>query len=121
MSNQIIELKLPALHPAQEKVTQEAKRFNVLCCGRRWGKTVLGMDRLIHAALEGKPVAWFSPTNKLMAETWRALRSTLEPVTRSKSEQEKRLELLGGGSIELWSLDSPDRQPGPEVRDGGDR
>jgi hypothetical protein len=108
MSNQIIELKLPALHPAQEKVTQEAKRFNVLCCGRRWGKTVLGMDRLIHAALEGKPVAWFSPTNKLMAETWRELRSTLEPVTRSKNEQEKRLELINGGSIELWSLDSPD-------------
>src|SRR5258707_1085606 len=36
MSNQIIDLQLPALHPAQAKVIQEAKRFNVLCCGRRW-------------------------------------------------------------------------------------
>jgi hypothetical protein len=70
------------------------------------------MDRLIHPALSGKPVERFSPTNKLMAETWRELRATLAPVTRDKSEQEKRLELLGGGSIELWSLDSPDASRG---------
>jgi hypothetical protein len=66
------------------------------------------MDRLIEAALQHKPVAWFSPTNKLMADTWRALRSTLAPITRDKSEQEKRLELIGGGVIDLWSLDSLD-------------
>src|SRR5450755_566644 len=66
-----IKILLPALHATQLKVVQEAKRYNVLCCGRRWGKTVLGMDRLIHPALQGKPVAWFSPTNKLMADTWR--------------------------------------------------
>jgi Terminase RNaseH-like domain/Terminase large subunit, T4likevirus-type, N-terminal len=108
MSSKIIELNLPAPHPAQAKLIQEAKRFNVLCCGRRWGKTVLGMDRLIHPALKGKPVAWFSPTNKLMADTWRVVRSTLAPVTRDKSEQEKRLELIGGGVVEFWSLDSAD-------------
>ena len=57
-------------HPAQVKLIQQAKRFNVVCCGRRWGKTVLGIDRLIHPALKGKPVAWFSATHKLMADTW---------------------------------------------------
>ena len=66
------------------------------------------MDRLIHPALQGKPVAWFSPSNKLMADAWRVVRSTLAAVTRDKSEQEKRLELMGGGVIEFWSLDSPD-------------
>jgi hypothetical protein len=66
------------------------------------------MDRLIHAALKGNPVAWFSPTNKLMADTWRELLSILAPVMRDKSEQEKRIELIGGGVIDLWSLDSPD-------------
>ena len=66
------------------------------------------MDRLIHPALQGKPVAWFSPTNKLMSETWRESRSILAPITRDKNEQEKRLELIGGGVIEFWSLDSPD-------------
>ena len=66
------------------------------------------MDRLIHPALQGKPVAWFSPTYKILADTWRELRTTLAAVTRDKSEQEKRLELISGGTIELWSLDSPD-------------
>jgi hypothetical protein len=108
MSSKIISLNLPAPHPAQAKLIHEAKRFNVLCCGRRWGKTVLGMDRLIHPALKGEPVAWFSPTYKLIADTWRVLRSTLAPVTCDKSEQEKRLELMGGGVVELWSLDSAD-------------
>lgn len=67
-----------------------------------------GMDRLIHPALQGKPVAWFSPSYKVQADTWRQLRSTLGPVTRDKSEQEKRLVLINGGVVELWSLDSPD-------------
>jgi len=66
------------------------------------------MDRLIHPALKGKPVAWFSPTYKILSDTWRELRCTLEPVTRDKSEQEKRLELINGGVVELWSLDSVD-------------
>src|ERR1700732_3052354 len=103
-----IKLQLTALHPAQSLVIQQSKRFNVVCCGRRWGKTVLRMDRLIHLALEGKPVAWFSPSYKLLADTWRELRSRLAPVTRDKSEQEKRIELITRGVIELWSLDSPD-------------
>src|SRR5438105_1036089 len=108
MSNKTIALNLPALHPAQVQVIQQSKRFNVLCCGRRWGKTVLGIDQLIHPALQGKTVAWFSPTYKLLADTWRELRATLAPITRDKSEQEKRLELINDGVIDLWSLDNPD-------------
>jgi hypothetical protein len=64
-----------------ELLPDEAKRFNVCCCGRRWGKNVLGMDRLIHAALAGKPVAWFSRSYKLLSPVWRELQSTLRPLT----------------------------------------
>jgi hypothetical protein len=112
MSNKTIELNLRAPHPGQLQIIRESKRYNVVCCGRRWGKTVLGMDRLIHPALKGLPVAWFSPTYKLLADTWRELRTALAPVTRDKSEQEKRIELVSGGAIELWSLDSPDAARG---------
>src|ERR1035438_6839098 len=108
MSNKLIPLKLMAPHPAQLRLIQESQRFNVVCCGRRWGKTVLGMDRLIQAALEGKPVAWFSPTYRLLGDVWRELLCVLAPAIRQKSEQEKRLELINGGVIELWSLDSAD-------------
>src|SRR5450432_3022715 len=92
-----IELQLPNPHPAQVKVIQQAKRFNVVCCGRRWGKTVLGMDRLIQPALQGKPVAWFAPNYRLLSDVWRELQTTLEPVITRPNHQERRLELQGGG------------------------
>ena len=66
------------------------------------------MDRLIHPALQGKPVAWFAPNYRLLAEVWRELQTRLQPVLKSFSQQDRRLELHGGGTIEMWSLGSPD-------------
>lgn len=103
-----VQLTLPTPHPAQQKIIAEAKRFNVVCCGRRWGKTTLGQDRLVHPALRGKPVAWFSPTYRSLSDAWRALASTLHAITVRKSDSEHRLELRGGGVIEAWSLDNSD-------------
>ncbi len=103
-----IKLQLTLLHPSQLRVIQEARRFNVVCCGRRWGKTFLGTDRLIRIALEGKPVAWFAPNYRLLSDVWRKLQKTLRPVIAKVNEQERLLELLGGGVIEMWSLDGPD-------------
>jgi len=97
-----------APHPLQRQVLAEAKRFNVLCAGRRWGKNQLGMGRLIETALKGSPAAWFAPNYRLLADVWRSLVAKLQPVTIDKSEQEKRVELQGGGVIEMWSLDSAD-------------
>jgi hypothetical protein len=103
-----IKLQLTALHLAQQRVIQQAKRFNVVCCGRRWGKTVLGMDRLIHPAVQGKRVAWFAPNFRLLGDVWRDLQAILGPVIIRTCQQEWRLELRGGGVVEMWSLDSPD-------------
>lgn len=33
---------------------------------------------------------------------------TLQPVLSAKNEQERRIELLGGGAVDCWSLDSSD-------------
>src|ERR1039457_5019494 len=103
-----INLQLPAPHPAQARVIQKSKRFNIVCCGRRWGKTILGMDRLIEPALRGKPVAWFAPNYRLLSDVWRQLQVTLGPAIAKLNQEERRLELRGGGVVEMWSLDSPD-------------
>ena len=66
------------------------------------------MNRLIHPALHGKAVAWFAPNYRLLSEVWRELQTTLRPVVAGLNQQDRRLELHGGGSIEMWSLDSPD-------------
>lgn len=86
------------------------RRFNVVCCGRRrrWGKTRLGIDRLIGPALEGHPVAWFSPTYKMLTEVWRDVRNVLALVARRIAAQEHRIELITNGVVDMWSLDNPD-------------
>jgi hypothetical protein len=98
----------PVLHAAQEQVVSEARRFNVLQCGRRFGKTTLGVDLAIDPALDGKPAAWFAPTYKLLAEAWREIVRATRDVTAKISQQDKRIELITGGSIDCWSLDTPD-------------
>ena len=90
----------------------EARRFNVLACGRRWGKTRLGIDRLIRPALEGQPVAFFAPTYKMMSDVWRETYNTVLPTAKRVSAQEHRIELITGGVIDMWSLDTPDAPRG---------
>src|SRR5580765_2163544 len=105
-SRRRIEIELPSLHPAQRQVVEEAKRFNVLDCGRRFGKSLLGIELDIGPALEGYPVAWFSPTHKMLAEVWRDMRNILVPVIARTAVQEHRLELITGGVVDMWSLDA---------------
>jgi len=99
-------------HAAQWRVLQEAARYNVVVCGRRWGKTELGMERVCRMALAGYPAGWYAPTYKDAAQVWRELKHILAGVTSAKNETEKRLELVTGGSIDVWTLDNPDSSRG---------
>lgn len=109
-------IELPQPHAGQQKVIDGAKRFNVLECGRRFGKSTLGIDRLIETALQGDPSAWFAPSYKLLADIWRLTCAALAPLKPLTSVQEKRIELLTGGSIEFWSLDQPDAGRGRKYK-----
>jgi phage FluMu gp28-like protein len=103
-----IPLRLPEPHEMQQRVIDEARRFNVACLGRRSGKTVLGTRLAIDIARQGKPVAWCSPTYKMLLEVWRNLRHTLHDYATRISDADKRIDLHGGGCIEMWSLERPD-------------
>ena len=100
-------LKLPRPHQAQREVLDNRQRFNALCCGRRWGKTTIAMEVILRILMEGKPAAWFAPTYRLLKDAWAQIKQTLEPVTLRSLEAE-RLEVIGGGVLECWSLDKPD-------------
>ncbi len=103
-----LHIKLPGLHTEQRRVVAEAGRFSVLACGRRWGKSTLGLDRLIEPALYGAPVAFFSPTYKMLTETWRLAKTRLQPVAARINETRHCIELVTGGVVEMWSLYSAD-------------
>lgn len=101
-------IHLPRPHQAQAQILADARRFNVVACGRRFGKSTLGINRLVDGALRGQPVGWFSPTYKMLAEVWRDVARILQPVTIRRSAQQHRLELVTGGVVDMWSLETPD-------------
>jgi hypothetical protein len=101
-----ITVSLSKLHDNQAKVIRERKRFNVLSCGRRWGKSLMSVNLLAEPALEGYPTGYFAPTYKLLKGTFDACYKALEPVIAKKHDQQM-LELITGGSLEFWSLDKP--------------
>lgn len=101
-------IQIPKLHPAQRRIVTEAKRFNALVCGRRFGKTTLGIERVVDTITRGQPVGWFAPTYKLLQEVWREVEAIFEPVTMSVSTQERQIRVVGGGVIDFWTLEHPD-------------
>lgn len=84
-------------------MNSEKRRFNVLNCGRREGKTDEAERQLTETALAGLPAAYLCPTYKMLTQVWRDLVELL-PMAR-KLVAEYRLELPGGGSIDMWSGD----------------
>lgn len=97
----------------QRQIREEARRFNVVALGRRSGKTLLGEDLVVETVLDDRvPCAWFAPTYKELAAAWRELKELLQPIAVKVSEQEHRIEVLGGGALECWSLDSADTARG---------
>jgi hypothetical protein len=103
-----VQVQLHKLHPGQKAIADDPARFRVVMCGRRFGKSALGIRLVCDAALKGQPVGWFAPSYKLALEAWRELVSRLGPLIDRQSEQDKRLELKTGGVVEVWTLDSPD-------------
>lgn len=68
----------------------------------------MGHELVVRTALDRQPAGWFGPTYKLLEESWRELKRILGPVVTDKSEQEHRLALYGGGTIECWSMEGGD-------------
>jgi len=66
-------------------------------------------DVLIQPAIQhGQPVAWFAPIYRDLAENWRDVVHVLGPIIKSANTTDKRIELITGGVIDMWSLDDRD-------------
>jgi phage FluMu gp28-like protein len=59
-------------------------------------------------ALNGGFVGWFAPTYKLAGEAWREIVARLGPAATRVRDDDKRIELHGGGVVEVWTMDSDD-------------
>ena len=112
----IIETKFPDLHEAQLKVAQSDARWKILCAGRRFGKTRLGVQMCLETALAGKRAWWVAPTYTIARVGWRDIQ---EAARSFPPEYEPTISLVNmevtfpwcGGSIAVRSADSPHRLP----------
>lgn len=103
---------LPELRPSQAVIAASSARFRVVACGRRWGKTTLGLVMAAQAAAKGHRVWWVSPTYGLSFHPWRLLKKVFTGQWEHKLESERFIALPGGGTITVKSADNPDHLRG---------
>jgi len=110
------QVNLPALYPLQEQIKAEAARFNVLCIGRRAGKTYLSTNLILETALAGFPAAWFVPDYKVAIEAWRDIVRPIKHIATKVNATERRIELPNGGVVEIWTLENEDAGRGRKYK-----
>ncbi|MCK5644810.1 MAG: DNA-packaging protein [Gammaproteobacteria bacterium] len=107
-----VTLKPKKLHPTQREVFDKLTRFNVMRMGRRWGKTTIAEEYFLEPVLAGKPCGFMSPTYKMLSQVWREFGNVYAPIISRRNVQEKRYDLVTGGSIDFWSAESADSARG---------
>lgn len=107
-----VRIQLPNYHPAQMQIVKNLNRFNVLDCGRRFGKDVIERNYAMDGILAGEPVSWYEPTFKSLMENWSWFTDKLSPIIKRKSEVEHRIDILSGGYLEMWSLQDKEASRG---------
>ena len=100
--------------PLQEKIHNELKRFNVICCHRRFGKTVFAINHLIMTACEipNARLAYIAPTYRQgKAVAYDYLKEYTEPLMKlggKRHETELKVDLWNGSRIQIFGSDNPD-------------
>lgn len=114
MTTTHLTVKLPRLHFAQINVSRTPARFKVLCCGRRWGKTTFIIHEVISALLEGKRVAYVSPssTDASYRAVWRDMTERTAQITQARNATTKTIKVITGGVFALYTFNAIDRLRG---------
>lgn len=108
-----VTIQLPRFHPGQLEVLNSPARYRVVVCGRRWGKTALGVFICLMAALRGKRVWWVAPFFATALIGWRMLkrfvRQLPDELVPDISESEHTITFpWTGGSVTIKSAHDPD-------------
>jgi hypothetical protein len=103
-----VKIKLFEPHQGQKRIMQNARRFNVIPCARRFGKTEListvNMPLIAPAVFGGGFVAIFAPVFKDISQTWRTILETYKDLIKDKHNTQHIIYFHGGGILFFWSL-----------------
>ncbi len=93
-------IELPSPHINQKKILECEKRFIVVMCGRRFGKSELSQILAISEAVKGGQVAYITPTYKLAKAFFERLTAAL-PFKNNISNL--KIYCPNNGSIEFYT------------------
>ena len=108
--------------PLQREILSAKERFLILDAGRRFGKTILGINWLLEGACnEGGINWWTAPIYAQSKMAFRALltaahRGNADSVFRDISHSELRFELVNDSVIHFKSADNPDSLRGEGLK-----
>jgi phage terminase large subunit len=110
-----MEIKIPYKpRPLQKKIHKNLRRFNVIVCHRRFGKTVFAINELIKTALtcqhKNSRVFYIAPLYKqAKSVAWDYAKFFSSKVPNVKvNESELRIDFPNGGRLQLLGADNPD-------------
>tara|TARA_B000000532_G_scaffold238868_1_gene227787 strand:- start:4289 stop:5554 length:1266 start_codon:yes stop_codon:yes gene_type:complete len=109
-------IKIPKLHENQQIVADDEARWKILCAGRRFGKTRLGVQLCIETAMKGKRAWWVAPTFSIARVGWRDIMMAGFDLAEAMGVEVKMGDMVvnfpNGGFIAVKSADNPQRLRG---------
>lgn len=111
------------LRPLQMKAIKalDERRFGVLICHRRFGKTVLAISRLVRNACNGNSTyrgAYIAPTYRQAKDvSWDYLKKLAKAADAKVNESELRVDFPHGARIKLYGAENPDSLRGLDICD----
>jgi hypothetical protein len=105
MTTRDVTIRLPKLHASQRRVWTEAARYNVLRCGRRWGKTTLLRYVCGRAVANGLKVGFGAPQRGTAMPVWAEMKGMFDPIITDRREDYMRFSTINGGEFHVWPLD----------------
>jgi len=109
-------IDFPKLHEAQQTVKDDPARWKILCAGRRFGKSRLGVQLCLEQALDGGRVWWVAPTFAIARVGWRDVVAAASEFPKEAGVNIKigdmEVTFPSGGSISVKSADNPQRLRG---------
>ena len=113
---QVYTIDFPELHEAQQTVKDDPARWKILCAGRRFGKSRLGVQLCLEPALDGGRVWWVAPTFAIARVGWRDVVAAASEFPKEAGVNIKigdmEVTFPSGGSISVKSADNPQRLRG---------
>ena len=103
--NLAVVVTLPTLHADQIRAYKLPGRLKAIRCGRRWGKSALGVTLACDDVLKGRYVGFFAPDYKRLIEVYQEIYTTLAPVVASSSKVDGVIRASTGGRIDFWTLE----------------